>query len=486
MSGNGKAKKGDLTEGPILRTLVGLAMPIMASAFLSTVYSITDMAWVGMLGSKAVAGVGVGGMYVWLSSGLASLARMGGQVHMAQCIGRKEREQARRYAQTAVQLVLLFGVLYGLISVIFTRQLVSFFQLDDPEVFDIGVSYMRVTCGLIVIPFLSNTLTGLCTAQGDSKTPLIANLIGVCANIVLDPMFIFGVGFFPELGSIGAAVATIISEAIVLFVYLAVIFLPQKTGTTIAENAESREELSNSEKTSGDLAAGERIGKNGNLVREICILERPKVFYVKNILRIGGPTALQGTVYCLISMVLTRMVSAFGADAIATQRLGGQVEAIGWNTADGFASALNAFIGQNFGAGKKDRIKKSYRAAFLSMSAWGVFITIIFVVCAEPISALFFHEELAIETAKWYFIIVGLGEAFMCIELMTIGALSGLGLTRLCSIISVCVTGARIPIALILCATPLGLHGIWWALSLTSMAKGIIFTVAMRGRIRKL
>ena len=68
-----KKKQLNLTSGPILRTLSELALPIMASSFLSTAYNITDMAWIGLLGSKAVAGVGVGGMYVWLSQGLSSL-----------------------------------------------------------------------------------------------------------------------------------------------------------------------------------------------------------------------------------------------------------------------------------------------------------------------------------------------------------------------------------------------------------------------------
>ena len=77
-----KAKTVDLTSGPILKTLAELALPIMISSMLGTAYSIMDMAWIGLLGAKAVAGVGVGGMYVWLSQGLASLSRMGGQVNI--------------------------------------------------------------------------------------------------------------------------------------------------------------------------------------------------------------------------------------------------------------------------------------------------------------------------------------------------------------------------------------------------------------------
>lgn len=74
--------EGNLTKGPILKTLTKLAIPIMASSFLGTLYNITDMAWIGLLGSKAVAGIGVGGMFIWLSQGFASMARMGGQVQV--------------------------------------------------------------------------------------------------------------------------------------------------------------------------------------------------------------------------------------------------------------------------------------------------------------------------------------------------------------------------------------------------------------------
>ena len=87
-----KSKNGDLTSGPILKNLAELALPIMISSMLGTAYNITDMAWIGLLGAKAVAGVGVGGMYVWLSQGIAALPRMGGQVNVAQSCGRKNYE----------------------------------------------------------------------------------------------------------------------------------------------------------------------------------------------------------------------------------------------------------------------------------------------------------------------------------------------------------------------------------------------------------
>ena len=99
-----KTKTIDLTSGPILKTLAELALPIMASSLLGTAYNITDMAWIGMLGSKAVAGVGVGGMYVWLSQGLVALPRMGGQVNVAQACGRGDYEQGVKNIKNLIVL----------------------------------------------------------------------------------------------------------------------------------------------------------------------------------------------------------------------------------------------------------------------------------------------------------------------------------------------------------------------------------------------
>ena len=174
-------------------------------------------------------------------------------------------------------------------------------------------------------------------------------------------------------------------------------------------------------------------------------------------------------------MVLTRMVSGFGAEAVAVQRVGGQIESVSWNTADGFGTALNAFIGQNYGAGKMDRVRKGYKASLCSVGIWGIFITIMFVFQPKAIAEIFFHEPKAIMIAIGYLTIIGVSEAFMAVELMTVGALSGLGKTHLCSVISILFTSARIPLAIILGGELLGLEGIWWAFSVTSIVKGIIF-----------
>ncbi len=433
---------GNLTKGPILKTLTKLAIPIMASYFIGTLYNITDMAWIGQLGSKAVAGVGVGGMFTWLSQGLSSIARMGGQVQVAQCIGRGDREKAHGYAQVAIQLAFYMGLIFALISLIFVHQMVGFFNLTDPEAYSAAVSYTRIACGLIVFSFLTVTLTGLYTAQGDSQTPFWANLIGLATNMILDPILILGPGPFPKLGVIGAAIATVTAQFIVMSI----------------------------------MVLGVVRQKKGNVLKGIRLAAAIPGSYLKGICQIGIPSGIQDMTYCFISMILTRMVSGFGAEAIATQRVGGQIESISWHTADGFAAALNAFTAQNYGAGKMDRVKKGYRASLLTVGIWGLLVTAIFVFAPNTIARIFFHEPKAIAIAVSYLIIIGLSEAFLCVEITTIGAISGLGKTHLCSIISILFTSMRIPLAIVLGNTSLGLDGIWWALSSTTMIKGIIFT----------
>ena len=445
--------EGNLTKGPILKTLTKLAVPIMASSFLGTLYNITDMAWIGLLGSKAVAGVGVGGMFTWLSQGLAAMARMGGQVHVAQCIGRGDRERAHGFAQAAVQLAVFMGMAYAILSLLFTRQMVGFFQLadaQDAETMRAALDYTRIACGLIVFSFMTLTLTGLYTAQGDSKTPFIANLVGLATNMVLDPVLILGVGMFPKLGVVGAAIATVTAQAIVMSI----------------------------------MIVGIVIQKKENVLKGTRLLAKIPREYLQGICKIGIPTAIQGMAYCAISMVLTRMFSGFGAEAVATQRVGGQIESISWNTADGFAAALNAFIAQNYGAGKNDRVKKGYKASLWTVGIWGLLISAVFICIPEPIARIFFHEPKAIATSVEYLIIIGFSEAFMCVELTTVGALSGLGRTRLCSIISIAFTSARIPLSIILGGI-MGLDGIWWAISSTSIVKGIIFTCTFLWITRK-
>lgn len=441
----------NLTEGSIFKVLMKLSLPIMASAFLATAYSITDLAWIGTLGSSAVAGIGAGGMYSWLSQGLCTLARMGGQVPMAQELGKGNTEEAKKYAVTSLWLVILFGILFGAVSLIFTDPMVAFFKLESAQTIAYAKIYLQITCGLMIFSYIGYTLTGLYTAQGDSKTPLKANFIGLVTNMILDPVLILGIGPFPRLEVVGAAAATVFAQFLVTLILVFDIYRP----------------------------------KSKNLLKNAVLLHFPGMDYLKTIFKLGTPAALQSSLYCAFSMVLTRMVSGFGDGAIATQRVGGQIESVTWNAADGFAAALNAFSAQNYGAGKMDRVKKGYYLSAATIAVWGSLIGVLFILFPNGIANIFFHEPDVIAIAIGYLTIIAVGEPFMCVEIVSSGAISGLGNTKLCSIISILFTGSRIPLAYFLSHTSLGLNGIWWALTVTSICKGIVFVLAFQKESKK-
>ena len=115
----------NLTQGPILRQLFTLAMPIMATSFIQMAYSLTDMAWVGRLGSEAIAAVGSVGILTWMSTAIALLNKVGAEVNVGQAIVAQDEQAARNFASNNITLALLISVLWGAILFIFARPIIS-------------------------------------------------------------------------------------------------------------------------------------------------------------------------------------------------------------------------------------------------------------------------------------------------------------------------------------------------------------------------
>ncbi len=433
------SKNVDLLNGRIFTSLTSLALPIMATAMVQMAYNLTDMAWIGLVGSQAVTAVGAGGMYVWLSQGVVALAKMGGQVKVAQALGSQKTEEAAEYASGSLQMGILFALIYGAVTLLAAKPLIGFFGLSETATVLDAEIYLRVTCGLTLFPFLNSIITGIMTAMGDSKTPLLANLIGLVLNMILDPLLIFGFGPVKGTGVFGAAAATVMAQAVVTVVF----FFSMK--------------------------------KDQLLFHKVKIFHKVSRRHMKAIIQIGFPASIQNLIYTSISMVLTRFVAEFGDKAVAVQRVGGQIESISWMTAEGFGAAINSFSGQNFGAGRLGRVKKGYFTAAGVILVWGLLCSALLMGLPGPIFGLFIHEADVIALGVDYLVIIGISQMFMCVELTTVGALSGLGRTLLCSVISVVFTSARIPLALVLGRTSLGLNGIWWAFTISSVVKGILF-----------
>ena len=120
-------KKVNLLEGKIFSTLMTLALPIMGTSLIQMAYNLTDMIWIGRMGASAVAAVGSAGMYMWLSNGISTLAKMGGQVNVGQAIGSGNKKKALQYSEATIQLGIVFGIVFGIISLLFHKQIIPLY-----------------------------------------------------------------------------------------------------------------------------------------------------------------------------------------------------------------------------------------------------------------------------------------------------------------------------------------------------------------------
>lgn len=431
-------RKIDLTKGPILPSLAGLALPIMATSLIQMAYNLIDMLWIGRIGSAAVAAIGAAGMYMWLSNGLATLAKMGGQVKVAHAIGAKQTEEAAEYAQSALQLSLIFGIGFGLLSVVAATPMISFFKLNSAWVIADAEIYLQITCGGVVFSFLNQVFTGVLTAMGNSRVTFVSTTIGLVFNIVLDPVFIFGAGPLPAMGVVGAALATVFSQVIVTLIFVVVAY------------------------------------KDHVVFRKIHLLTSFHKESMMQIVRIGFPIGIQSMFFTAISMIIARMVAGFGDAAVAVQKVGSQIESISWMTAEGFGAAVSAFMAQNLGAGSKERIIKGYKVAIGLEIVWGIFCTLLLIVFPDHIFKIFITEKAILPMGVDYLKILGVAQFFMCIELTTAGAFTGLGKTIPPSITSIVLSAVRIPIASVLVSGGMGLNGIWWSITISCILKGIV------------
>ena len=427
----------NLLEGNILPALSAQALPIMATSLIQMAYNLIDMIWIGKIGASAVASVGAAGMFMWLSNGLATLAKMGGQIKVGHALGAQKKEDAASYAQSSIQMGIVFAIGFGILSVVFADEMIGFFQLNSAQVIQDAKLYLMITCGLVIFSFMNQIFTGILTAMGNSRTSFIATGIGLVLNIVLDPLFIFGFGAIPPMGVAGAAIATVLAQLVVMLLFLYTIL------------------------------------RDTVLFSNVHILHSYSSQLTREIFRIGLPSAVQSMLFSGISMVIARLIAGWGDAAVAVQKVGSQIESISWMTAEGYAAALNSFVAQNHGAKNTDRIREGYRLSMIVMLSWGVFCSFVLIVFPQLIFQVFIQEAEVLPMGVDYLRILGVSQLFMCMEITTAGAFSGLGKTLPPSIVSITLTGARIPMAILL-GRWLGLNGVWWAITISSIGKGIV------------
>ena len=427
----------NLTEGPILKQLFALAMPIMATSFIQMAYSLTDMAWVGRLGSEAIAAVGSVGLLTWMTTSISLLNKVGSEVSVGQAIGMKDETVARSFATHNLTLSLIISVIWASVLFSFASPIIRIYELKEHITSD-AVNYLRIISTAFPFVFMSAVFTGIFNASGRSKIPFTINGIGLLTNMILDPLFIFVFDWETD----GAAWATWIAQAFVfsLFVY--------------------------------------QLKFRQILWDDFRFFSKLEKTYTLRIVKIGLPVATLNALFAFVNMFLGRTASTVGGHlGLMAMTTSGQIEAITWNTSQGFSTALSAFVAQNYAARKESRVMKALKSTLFMTLIFGTICSLLFIFCGNNIFAIFVPEKEAYEAGGLALRIDGYSQLFMMLEITLQGVFYGMGRTVPPAIISISCNYLRIPMALWFVSLGWGLPGIWWTICLTSILKGIIILI---------
>jgi len=429
-----------LTEGKIFKQLIQLATPIMATGFLQMAYVLADMAWLGRMGSKEMAAVGAMGIILWLLSSIALLTKVGAEISIAQSIGAKQWAQARNYASHTVTISLIIGVFVSAIVYVAMNPVIAIFRLDS-ELTEMAHQFLQITILTLPCVFLTYTFSGIYNGVGRTSIPFYFMATGLIVNILLDPLLIFGIGWFGAMGVRGAAIATAFSQLLVagLFVW--------------------------------------KMKKKNGILDRVPYFVRLQKSYTWFIFRIGAPIAAMNCLFAAINFYMARIASIHGGHlGVMSQTTGGQIEGITWNTAQGFSTALGTFVAQNYAARKPERTMRAYRYTLFTLLSLGIITTFSFFFAGKEIFGIFVLEKAARIAGGEYLYVMAFAQIFMMFEITTMGIWNGYGRTVPPASVSIIFNVARIPLALSL-APIFGITGVWIAIMISSILKGIISPV---------
>ena len=444
--------KLNITEGPILKTLIALAIPIIFANLLQTAYQLTDTFWVGKLGADAVAAVSVSFPIIFLLVSLGTGLSMAGTILVAQHMGRGDKEATDHVASQTLGIIFIISILLTIFGWIVAPHLVSLMGVSG-VVATTAITYMKVTFIGIVFTFVYAVFESLMRGVGDVKIPMYIVAGTVLLNFVLDPLFMYGYGPIPALGAPGTAMATVSTQLLAAIIGVTLLF----------------------------------TGKRHIHVKIKDL--KPDFKLIKKVFKLGIPSSIEMTIRSIGMILITFLIASFGTTAVASYGIGSRSLMLVIIPALGLSIATSTMIGQAIGAGKIKRAEQVAKTSAVTGFILLSIIGILFYIFAEKITEFFIAGDPQVTEAASLFIrYMSFTFGFLGILLVLNGAFRGAGNTfasMMLSMISIWI--AQLPIAYYLSHyTPLAEHGIFVSFPISNIVMCIITVVwFMRGTWKK-
>jgi putative MATE family efflux protein len=428
-----------MVSGSIDRAILHLGAPAAMAALLQAGFLVVDTFWLGRVGPVALAAASTAGFTMWLAQTLGDGAAAGSGSVLARAIGAEDGAGAGRAAIAGHALAV-----WGSAIVSSTGLLLSYatfaFMGTDAAVTGEGLKYMWVVLAGMPLYFLFVWLSAAFRAVGDAQTPLRLLALAAVVNLVVDPLLIFGVGPLQGLGVTGAALATVTSWLV------------------------------------ASARGWQMLGRLGIRPRIFAFI-RPPFAETWRALRVGLPLGLEGALFSLIYILLTRVITGFGTPAVAALGVGHKLEVLNYFVCAGMGAAATTLVGQNLGAGEIGRaVRCAWRALFLTCLPVGA-ITVFLVAFPEVAIGVFSSDSEVIAAGVSYVLLVGMTQLFMAAEVVMLGAFAGTQWTAWPAAIVVVLTAVRVPLSMWLVANGWGVEAVWFAIASTTVVKGAILAL---------
>jgi len=443
-----KPKKAHLTEGPVAKTLRDLTIPMMFGLVGIVSFNLVDTFFVARLGTTELAALSFTFPVVMIIGSFTLGLGVGVSAVISRAIGEGNHHKVQELTTDSLILAVILGIMFvitGFLTIEPVFRLLGASQTLLPLIKEYMVVWYAGII-FIVIPMIGNNAI---RATGDMKTPASIMLMSVVLNMVLDPLFIFGLGPFPRCGLWGAAIATVIARSITLIFAMYVLAFRDDMLTFIARP-----------------------------VRKI--LDSWKL-----VLYLGVPTAGTRLIMPLATAIIIRLVSSYGPEAVAGFGVASRVEFFALTVIVALATVLGPFVGQNWGAGMNGRVLSGIGLCKLFSLGWGIIMLIFLAVLARPIAHIFNANPVVISTIVMYLRIVPVGYGLfgiLIISAMTLTVLHKPLYATALMIVQVFVL--YLPFAF-LGAYFFGLAGIFGALAAAYIIAGILANFVLGRVLRK-
>ncbi|MFH1573303.1 MAG: MATE family efflux transporter [Acidobacteriota bacterium] len=438
----------DFTTVTLGRAVTLLAIPMVLELLMESVFALVDIFFVSRLGADAVASVGLTESVLTLVFSIATGIAMATTAVVARRVGEKNKEAAGTAAAQAIYLGILVSIPMTLAGILYPGRIFQWMGASE-EVISVGGGYFTVMLAGNATIMLLFVINAVFRGAGDAVLAMRVLWFANILNIFLDPLLIFGIGPFPEMGVTGAAVATTFSRGMGI-VYQVVLLRNRRNRVPVYR-------------------------RHLRLNAEV-LLHTARV-------AVGG--SLQFLIATASWLGLVRIIAVFGSPAIAGYTIAIRVIIFAILPSWGMSNAAATLVGQNLGAGKPDRAEKSVWLTGLANTVFMVFVTVTFVAFAEPISRLFTDQAEVLPFAVDCLRYISYGYVFYAYGMVMVQAFNGAGDTYTPTVINLfCYWLFQIPLAYML-ALPAGLgaQGVFVAIAVSeSLIAVVAVLVFRRGR----